>query len=449
MTAADPLVDLPEHPCRGTTVGGEDPRRLARLLRLLATPEPTGAPGTASPTAPATGPRRLPTRPRQLLLIDGLEAVLDALEPIARGRAADLLVDLLRDGRRRGVGVAATASATPPPSVARTFTARLVLRLGDPVAESVSGVPAELVGHARVPGRGVWLPGGDRSPSAPRSATWSSAPALCQVAVADPRSLSSTGYPRDGAADERSRDTARRGPTEPAATRPAESTRPDERAAAETGPAGSRPGPGSGWQWDAETATTTRPLRLQPVPWDVTVADLGRAIAAQAEPTVAPAGIGPPHATSAKGLSTSGSDRGPAGVPIGLGGDDAGPVWLPIGAGALVVGPTGSGRSTALATIARSLLDGGTDVLLVARDGPLRALGEARVPARTCGHAPTTVASKLDSLLGAAVTSGSRSGSPLVLMVDDLESLEQRAPDVSLRLADLVAGGPDGPPHRL
>ena len=89
-----------------------------------------------------------------------------------------------------------------------------------------------------------------------------------------------------------------------------------------TGP-GEGHGPGRGTQADGPA-----PLRLLPLPRHVAPGEL------------------PPGA-------------------IGLGGDAAAPVHLPHGAGALVVGPPGSGRSTALSGLVRAVEDdGGTAVVL-------------------------------------------------------------------------------------
>src|SRR5450830_1320708 len=76
----------------GTVVGTDDPRRLARLVTLLAEVD-----GTRSP---------------RLLIVDDLEAALDALAPTARGAGRDRLLDLLRDGRSRGITVVAGARAS-------------------------------------------------------------------------------------------------------------------------------------------------------------------------------------------------------------------------------------------------------------------------------------------------------------------------------------------------
>lgn len=160
----------------GTVVGPDDPRRLARLFALLAASPPLAArPPLTTRTAFAarTADQDPPSsRPPQLVVVDGLEAVLAALEPVARGAATERLLDLLRDGRSRDVTLA--VSAAPSAAVlalAGHFRDRLVLAVPDAVDQVLAGVPTELARGRRPPGRGVHLgPAGARE---------------CQVAVAD------------------------------------------------------------------------------------------------------------------------------------------------------------------------------------------------------------------------------------------------------------------------
>ena len=122
----------------GTVVGADDPRRLARLVTLL-----TEADDNRSP---------------RLLVIDDLEAALDALAPIARGAGMERLLDLLRDGRSRGITVAAGARASARTLThAPLFRSRLVLGQADAVADVLAGVPTGLAGGRRTPGRAVLI----------------------------------------------------------------------------------------------------------------------------------------------------------------------------------------------------------------------------------------------------------------------------------------------------
>lgn len=122
----------------GTVVGTDDPRRLARLVTLLAEADDARSP--------------------RVLVVHDLEAALDALAAVARGVAGERLLDLLRDGRRRGVTVVAGARAsTRTLAQASLFSSRLVLSQTDAVADILAGVPAELAGGRPTAGRAVLL----------------------------------------------------------------------------------------------------------------------------------------------------------------------------------------------------------------------------------------------------------------------------------------------------
>jgi len=127
----------------GTTVDVDDPRRLARLLSLL-----------------MDGPHG-DGRPGQLLVVDGWEAALEALDAVGRGGAGDLLLGVVRDGLANGVTVAAACGPTArTAALGGLFQDRIVLGL-DPVDQVLAGVPAELATRPRRPGRAVHLHGAD------------------------------------------------------------------------------------------------------------------------------------------------------------------------------------------------------------------------------------------------------------------------------------------------
>lgn len=117
---------------------------------------------------------------------------------------------------------------------------------------------------------------------------------------------------------------------------------------------------------------------------------------------------------------------GPGTAVVGRGGDDAGPVVLAPGAGALVVGPPGSGRSTALALLARRAAATGTLRGVLARDARLveavREVAGDDVPV-VSRFAPADVAAFLDAVgtAGDALPRGERP----VVVVDDLDQLVQ------------------------
>ncbi|MEV0533825.1 FtsK/SpoIIIE domain-containing protein [Kitasatospora sp. NPDC050463] len=121
---------------------------------------------------------------------------------------------------------------------------------------------------------------------------------------------------------------------------------------------------------------------------------------------------------------------------LGLGGDDAGPVGVDFAgtsAAFAVLGPPGSGRSTVLASLAVSLLAGGTSlVVLTPRHSPLRALARharARVLTEP-DPSPQDVQAALDGLDG-----------PRVVVVDDADLLAMPACDRILK--DIAAFGRD------
>ncbi|WP_194923603.1 FtsK/SpoIIIE domain-containing protein [Catenulispora pinisilvae] len=119
---------------------------------------------------------------------------------------------------------------------------------------------------------------------------------------------------------------------------------------------------------------------------------------------------------------------------LGLSGDDVAPRGVDLAArGAVVLGPAGSGRSTALATMAVSLLASGTGlVVLTPRDSPLRRLaGQPRVQVVTAPQ-----------LLGPEITEAlAEVGAPAAILIDDADLLLHTAADNTLR--DLVATGRD------
>lgn len=118
----------------GTTVGTADPRRLQRLLTLLA----QGADPDAS------------------LVIDDVEQVIEAVDAAAGpGVGQELLTTLLRSGHVHRVALATTT----PHRWASFASHQVALRVRDVGAAGLAGVPRELVRAAAPPGRGVLLRG--------------------------------------------------------------------------------------------------------------------------------------------------------------------------------------------------------------------------------------------------------------------------------------------------
>nr|WP_037959053.1 FtsK/SpoIIIE domain-containing protein [Streptomyces violens] len=123
------------------------------------------------------------------------------------------------------------------------------------------------------------------------------------------------------------------------------------------------------------------------------------------------------------------ADRRPLWGLLGVGGDDLGAIGVDFAADApsfLVSGPPGSGRSTALTTLAVSLLAGGTRVVaLTPRESPLRGL--ARHPRAVVIQDPDPLADEVTAALNAEP-------GPAVVLVDDADLLNQLpACDAALR----------------
>jgi DNA segregation ATPase FtsK/SpoIIIE, S-DNA-T family len=111
---------------------------------------------------------------------------------------------------------------------------------------------------------------------------------------------------------------------------------------------------------------------------------------------------------------------------VGLGGDEALPLWVDLGTDSgpafVVGGPARSGRSTALAVMAVSVLEGGAQVVIVApRPSPLRHLASRPgVLALLTGREGDET--RLRNYVGVAAATG-----PLVVFIDDAELLVDSA----------------------
>jgi S-DNA-T family DNA segregation ATPase FtsK/SpoIIIE len=280
--------------------------------------------------------RRDTTATPEVLLLDGLDVLLDELARHARGLGADLLASLLR---RPPPGVHVAASGPVVAALTRltgTFPTRLVLPLADPALDPQAGVPTAFAGPRCGAGRAV--------------ASTPTAVAEAQVVL----------------------------PSSAAVHRPAE---------------------------------RHVPLRVARLP-------------RRAAP---PAGARP--------------------GTLGSGGVDGASVEVDVTRPLLVAGPPGSGRTTALRTLARSLASDGRRVALVV---PAAAPGTAPVGAdlgrdrpggtdHTTADALVVDAERLVELLADA-------SDPTALVVDDLDELERRAPGAAEHLERSLR---DGGPHVL
>ena len=128
--------------------------------------------------------------------------------------------------------------------------------------------------------------------------------------------------------------------------------------------------------------------------------------------------VGPcPAATS---MSTSAS----TGVRLGVGGDTAEDVLLPEGTCVLVVGPPGSGRTTAASVLAAGLAARGLRTITWPAVG-------TPLDERTATHGPADARDTAE--LGRALDAAP--AEPLAVVVDDVEQLAGSAPDLDDRLA--------------
>ncbi|WP_340697638.1 FtsK/SpoIIIE domain-containing protein, partial [Cellulosimicrobium funkei] len=321
------LADLAAHPGTGTVVDRSDPRRVVRLLRLLA--------GHDDGQSRPAGLDR--TTGRTLLLVDDVEAVRGVLAGVAGGAGADALADVLADSP---TAVAVSASGPTVGGLASLVGVRAVLASRDRHDDVSLGVPAALAGQGGPPGRAVWLGPGD--------------PLVCQVVLPRTVARGRSGRPAP----------LRRGAFR---LRPL----PDDVGSADLDVAGHAPG-----------GVDPRPA--------VVVADPGRLVtSADGDETDVVPGPGPTCGPVGRGAADGAVGRAVAdiadvavsraaadvavsrAVAVGRGGDDGRTLWLDVGRGALVVGPPGSGRTSTLALLARHAAATGSLRAVVSRDDVL------------------------------------------------------------------------------
>jgi S-DNA-T family DNA segregation ATPase FtsK/SpoIIIE len=138
------FADLTGHGRFGTLVGFDDPRRLARLLRLLRHGE-GNAPAPAGPVA---------------LVVDGAESLASAVLP----GFDDHPLESLSQGGSGVNWIAATSLARHAGGRwAGHFPVRLVLATIDQVEDVAAGLTSALAGRHRPPGRAVAVQGGTQT----------------------------------------------------------------------------------------------------------------------------------------------------------------------------------------------------------------------------------------------------------------------------------------------
>ena len=384
------LAALSWLPHCGGVVGVDDLERLERLLLRLDT-ELTLRRATLADRGRATLTELrevLPPDERPahvVLLLDGLDAVHPLLSDHDNGRLADVLHRVLREGPPAGMHVLLTAERITgeAPYVDATEN-RLLLRRDD--LGGLAGLGASGAGGG-LPDQGALLGQGGPERTPPGRAWHQARHGHIQVAL-----LAADGSDvlTDGADPRESEPTA----------------------------GGSDSAQGEELRRIGQAATERcRPVVAEQRPF--TVAPLPRSVPfTEVYPT-----LPEPH-------------RRPMWALLGVGGDAMGPVGLDLGDPAeavLVVGPPGSGRSNTLATMAVSLLAGGTSLVVLApRDSPLRRLAT---------HQNVTVITDLDpaedELTRALAALPEKAG---VLLVDDADAY---APEFAAGtvLRDLVTGG--------
>lgn len=142
------LADLRLLPHVGSVVDAADPGPARRLVaRLLASARtPSRAPGGSTHT---------------VLMVDGWEAVEEALSEIDHGAAVDELLRLARDGMAAGLRLVVTGGrAVASGRVSGQLQRRFLLAMPDPLDLSLAGVDPRRAGDPLPTGRGYELPGG-------------------------------------------------------------------------------------------------------------------------------------------------------------------------------------------------------------------------------------------------------------------------------------------------
>ncbi|MCU1535737.1 MAG: domain containing protein [Humibacillus sp.] len=135
------LADLAQLPHVGSVVSTVEPSLLHRVVSRLREDLPADTDG---------GPRLV------VLVVDGWEAVEDALDRTTTGSGADALLALVRDGAPRGLRVVVTGGRSVGSGrVASLLDRRLVLHLPDPLDQTLVGVEPAVARRPRPPGRAI------------------------------------------------------------------------------------------------------------------------------------------------------------------------------------------------------------------------------------------------------------------------------------------------------
>ncbi|WP_084010836.1 FtsK/SpoIIIE domain-containing protein [Pseudofrankia sp. DC12] len=367
-------------PHTGAVVSADEPDRVERLFHRLSAEIAARQEAFASRGYADLGEQRAAepgaALPYLVMLLDRYEGFLGAFEALDSGRLVDDLARLIREGPAVGLRVVLTTDRRGLAGrVASAIENRLVLRLADRADYPLVGLSSAAVPDGLPAGRGFRIGDAAAEPgSAGNIHGGTSPPVETQLALLDP-------------------DPSGRGQV-------AALVRLGAHAAVRDGRA---PGPATGPRTDPN-----QPMRLDVLPARLT---FGEAVALTVAPTADPT-------TS---TAADPSPRRPLVGLVGVGGDELTALSVDLtadGPGFTVAGPPGSGRSTALVTLAWTLLTGGTRLVLVTpRPSPLRALADA---ARVVGVLDADASpDDLDQLLP---TSSGRH-EPTALVIDDAELL--------------------------
>lgn len=382
VDASGGLSGLGALPHTGAVVPYDDAGRLARLVARL-----TSEVGRRQALLAELGHADLSEWRRDggdppahlLVLVDGWEQVQQACEDAGQAAVLENLIALARDGVAAGVRlVAAGGRSLLLGRAAALFGERLALRVIDPGDAALLGLVHPHDPAHLPPGRAVRL--ADRSE--------------VQLAVLG----------TDPAAATQARALARLAACAPSRWHDAAPcARPDAAlpAAADEG---------TTTLHSASNGRTGLPFRIDALPRRVRLCDID-------------------------------GQHGPEALTVGVGGDELAPVRLDLsrdGRHLVVCGPSGSGRTTTLATLAQAALRGGLPVAAVTAsppDGPLEALGNSP-------GVVTSITGAVGCADASALVDARRRHPDLVVVVDDADLLlDTPIEDVLRRMVADLDGG--------
>ncbi len=355
-SALAPLASLPH---TGAVVSRDAPERVQQLLTRIITEiverqEIFAARGYADLAEQRSTDHDHPL-PYLILLIDRFEGFLASFEEVDGGALVDMLTRLLREGPSVGLRIVMTGDRRS--ASGRFSTAienRFVLRMADRSDYAMMGLAAGAVPDVLPPGRGFQV---ETSVETQLALLAEDPSGRAQVAAL--HELGAAAAVRDGVP----------------------------------------PGPATGARTDYR-----RPFRIDVLPGRITVTEtqalqLGR----RSRPTANETG----QSVALVAL-------------VGAGGNELAPIEIDLatdGPGFVVAGPARSGRSTALLTMAKSLLAGDSQLLVVTpRRSPLAALASHPQVIDVLGAAANVA--DIDTACASSMTPNS-----LVIVMDDAELL--------------------------